>query len=53
MNKDLMEALDLLEKEKQISRESLFEAIASIFFASSKEICKTESSTFSTTSFSA
>ena len=27
MNKDLMEALDLLEKEKQISRESLFEAI--------------------------
>ena len=27
MNKELMEALDLLEKEKQISREVLFEAI--------------------------
>ena len=27
MNKELMEALDILEKEKEISKETLFEAI--------------------------
>ena len=27
MNKELMEALDVLEKEKEISKETLFEAI--------------------------
>ena len=27
MNKELMEALDILEKEKEISKDTLFEAI--------------------------
>lgn len=27
MNKELMEALDILEKEKEISKETLFESI--------------------------
>ena len=27
MNKELMEALDILEKEKEISKETLFDAI--------------------------
>ena len=27
MNKELMEALDVLEKEKEISKETLFEAM--------------------------
>ena len=27
MNKELMEALDILEREKEISKETLFEAI--------------------------
>ena len=30
MNKELMEALDILEKEKEISKETLFEAIENI-----------------------
>ena len=36
MNKELMEALDLLEKEKQISREVLFEAIENSLIAACK-----------------
>ncbi len=36
MNKELMEALDLLEKEKQISREVLFEAIENSLLAACK-----------------
>ena len=36
MNKELMEALDLLEKEKQISREVLFDAIENSLIAACK-----------------
>ncbi|MCR5278137.1 MAG: transcription termination factor NusA [Lachnospiraceae bacterium] len=36
MNKELMEALDLLEREKQISREVLFEAIENSLIAACK-----------------
>ena len=36
MNKDLMEALDLLEREKDISKETLFEAINSSLMTACK-----------------
>ena len=40
MNKELMEALDILEKEKEISKETLFEAIEnSLLTVTSRMIC--------------
>ena len=39
MNKELMEALDILEKEKEISKETLFDAIDNIKVEIDKETC--------------
>lgn len=38
MNKELLEALDILEKEKDISRETLFEAIENSLLTACKTI---------------
>ena len=38
MNKELMEALDILEKEKEISKETLFEAIENSLMTACKTI---------------
>ena len=37
MNKELMEALDILEKEKEISKETLFEAIENSLLTACKK----------------
>lgn len=37
MNKELMEALDILEREKEISKETLFEAIENSLITASQE----------------
>ena len=37
MNKELMEALDVLEKEKEISKETLFEAIENSLMTACQE----------------
>jgi N utilization substance protein A len=43
MNKELMEALDILEKEKEISKETLFEAIEnSLLTACKNDFCKSD-----------
>ena len=41
MNKELLEALDTLEKEKDISKETLFDAIeSSLLIACKNQLCK-------------
>lgn len=46
MNKDLMEALDLLEREKDISKETLFEAINSSLMTACKNHFGNEANVF-------